>query len=85
MEFKDYLKHYRTERGVSQQTLADAIFVSRSAVAKWENGLGIPSEESYRALLEYFSISAEEFPLHSTSVEIVKKPELYIGFGEGLL
>ena len=36
MEFKDQLKNYRTARGISQQALADAIFVSRSAVAKWE-------------------------------------------------
>ena len=56
MEFKDRLKTLRSERKISQQALADAIFVSRSAVAKWENGLGIPSKDSYFALLEYFEI-----------------------------
>lgn len=38
MEFKDKLKKLRTEKGISQQALADAIHISRSAVAKWENG-----------------------------------------------
>ena len=35
MEFKDKLKALRRERGLSQKALAEAIFVSRSAVAKW--------------------------------------------------
>ena len=64
MEFSIRLKELRKEKNVSQQALANAIFVSRSAVAKWENGLGIPSEESYLALLSYFNCSVEELPLH---------------------
>lgn len=34
MEFKDKLKQLRNEKGISQQVLADAIHISRSAVAK---------------------------------------------------
>ena len=64
MEFKDRLKKLREERKISQQAVADAIFVSRSAVAKWENGLGIPSKDSYMALLDYFQISEFDLPLN---------------------
>lgn len=64
MEFKDRLKRIREERKISQQSLADAIFVSRSAVAKWENGLGIPSKDSYTALLDYFQINENDLPLN---------------------
>ena len=70
MEFKDRLKALRQERHLTQQQLADAVFVSRSAIAKWENGLGIPSEESYRALLTFFEIGEGELPL-SCEVEEV--------------
>ena len=70
MEFKDKLKQQRLQKGVSQQKLADAIFVSRSAVAKWENGLGIPNEASYAALLTYFELTAEQFPLNEETEEI---------------
>lgn len=56
MEFKDKLKSLRKERGLSQQALADSIFISRSAVAKWENGLGLPNDESMNALLTYFDV-----------------------------
>lgn len=64
MEFKKLLKDKRTSLGITQQALANAIFVSRSAVAKWESGLGIPSRESYEALLKYFGVGEEEFPLN---------------------
>ena len=64
MEFKDRLKKLRQERNISQQGLADSIYVSRSAVAKWENGLGIPNKTSYEALLEYFNITENELPLN---------------------
>ncbi len=70
MEFKDRLKGKRLQKGISQQKLADAIFVSRSAVAKWENGLGIPNEDSYVALLAYFELRAEEFPLNERTEKV---------------
>jgi len=80
MEFKDRLKSARRARGLSQKELAQRIFISRSAVAKWENGLGLPSRDSYLALLTAFSLSAEEFPLHeeadSVSVEKNRKKHL---------
>ena len=61
MQFNERLKELRLKKGISQAELAKAIFVSRSAVAKWENGLGLPSETSLNLLAEYFSISKEEF------------------------
>ena len=60
MNFADKLKELRQEKGVSQAKLAEEIFVSRSAVAKWENGLGIPNEESLKLLATYFEISEEQ-------------------------
>ncbi len=56
MEFSKKLKKLRLEKGVSQQKLADVIFVSRSAVAKWENGLGLPSEGAYESLADFFDV-----------------------------
>ena len=64
MEFKKHLRALREEKGITQRKLADAIYVSRSAVAKWENGLGVPSRESYLALLTYFGVSEDELPLN---------------------
>ena len=65
MKFKDRLRSLRTERNLTQKELGEKIFVSRSSVAKWENGLGLPSRASYDSLLEFFGVSEAEFPLYS--------------------
>ena len=57
--FKDKLKELRAKKGISQQELAEKIFVSRSAICKWESGLGIPSDVNLKALCEYFEVDEE--------------------------
>lgn len=74
MEFCDRLKELRASKGVSQTKLAADIHISRSAVAKWENGLGLPNDESLRLLSEYFEISIEELlPDKPTEETLVSK------------
>lgn len=73
MELKDKLRALRQERGLSQQALADAIFVSRSAVAKWENGLGLPSEASMQALTDYFHVTKAYFSTEEPEKVIERK------------
>lgn len=58
--FKDKLKELREKNNISQYQLADKIFVSRSAIAKWENGLGMPSSDSVDMLCKFFNVSKEE-------------------------
>lgn len=60
MEFSEKLKELRSAKGISQARLADDIHISRSAVAKWENGLGLPNDESLRMLADYFGVTADE-------------------------
>ena len=60
MEFKDKLKKLRKDRGMTQVQLADAIFVSRSTVAKWENGLGLPGKASMEALEALFETTWDQ-------------------------
>ena len=60
MEFSKKLKELRNRKGISQTKLAEEIHISRSAVAKWENGLGLPGEESLRILSEYFDVNIKE-------------------------
>lgn len=74
MEFCDKLKELRAEKGVSQTKLAADIHISRSAVAKWENGLGLPNDESLKLLSEYFGVSIEDLlPDKPTAETIVSK------------
>lgn len=59
MEFKDLLAKLRKEKGLSQEALADTIHVSRSAIAKYENGKGIPSDDVLEAITNYFPSEKE--------------------------
>ena len=77
MDFAFLLKQLRTEKGLSQAALAKEIFVSRSAVAKWENGLGLPGEESLRLLAEFFEMSPDELlPNKISAQEIADKNQI---------
>ena len=60
MEFKDKLKILRTEAGLSQEALGGAVHISRSAIAKYENGNGKPSVDTLKALAMYFGVSEGE-------------------------
>jgi len=74
MEFGSKLKELRAKKGVSQAKLAADIHISRSAVAKWENGLGLPNDESLKLLSEYFGVSIDELlPDKPTAETIVSK------------
>lgn len=73
MELKDKLKKLRQDKGLTQAQLAEAIFVSRSTVAKWENGLGLPGPDSMAALEELFGISQEEVATTEPETVIIEK------------
>lgn len=60
MQFNEKLKKLRIKKGISQTALAQKIFVSRSAIAKWENGLGLPSEQSLNMLADFFGVEPSE-------------------------
>jgi len=83
MEFKDILKRLRKDKGVTQEELGYAICISRSAIAKWESGLGLPSADSLTALSEYFGVS-EEFLLPQPTHEMVVDKNAYINRGRKL-
>ena len=73
MEFKENLKQMRLQNGLTQAQLAEKLFVSRSTVAKWENGLGLPNPESMAMLETLFDINASELATEEPEKVIVKK------------
>lgn len=60
MEFGEKLKELRKARSLTQEELAEALYVSRTAVSKWESGRGYPSIDSLRELSRFFSVSIDE-------------------------
>lgn len=76
MELKDKLKALRLEKGLTQAQLAEKLFVSRSTVAKWENGLGLPNAESMRLLEEEFGVDRRDITTTEPETVIVEKNRL---------
>lgn len=60
MRLSEKIKAYREKNNITQQELADKLFVSRSTVAKWEQGRGLPSNELLEKLSSELNISLEE-------------------------
>ena len=60
MEFCKKLKELRKSRGLTQEELAELLFVSRTAVSKWESGRGYPSVDSLKDISSFFSVSIDE-------------------------
>ena len=57
MNTKDVLHELRTRSGLSQDDLAEKVFVTRQAVSRWENGETVPNTETLKLLSKIFNVS----------------------------
>lgn len=60
MEFSEKLQELRKSRSMTQEELAEALFVSRTAISKWESGRGYPSIDSLKEISRYFSVTIDD-------------------------
>ena len=57
MNTKDILFELRTKNGLSQDDLAEKVFVTRQAVSRWENGETVPNTETLKLLSKLYNVS----------------------------
>lgn len=60
MELHEKLQILRKQKGLTQEELAGHLYVSRTAVSKWESGRGTPNIESLKAISAFFSVSLDD-------------------------
>ena len=60
MEFNEKLQELRKQKGLTQEELAEKLYVSRTAISKWESGRGYPNIESLKAIAKFFSVTVDE-------------------------
>lgn len=72
MDFKEKLQYLRKQNSLTQEELAEKLFISRTAVSKWETGKGYPNLESLQAISGLFSISINDL---LSCEELVKASE----------
>ena len=73
MEFCEKLQQLRKSRGLTQEELAEALYVSRTAVSKWESGRGYPGIASLKEIASYFSVTIDELLSGDKLLSIAEK------------
>lgn len=74
MEFGEKLQELRKTKGLTQEELAASLYVSRTAVSKWESGRGYPNIDSLKEISKFFSITIDEL-ICSEEIIIAAKDE----------
>ena len=73
MEFHEKLQELRKKRGLTQEELAEALYVSRTAISKWESGRGYPSIDSLKEISNFFTVSIDDLLSTETVLSIAEK------------
>lgn len=60
MELNEKLQELRKKKGLTQEELAQALYVSRTAISKWESGRGYPNLDSLRGISKFFGVTVDE-------------------------
>ena len=59
MEFNEKLQELRKKKGLTQEELAQLLYVSRTAISKWESGRGYPSIDSLKGIAKFFGVTID--------------------------
>ena len=73
MEFHEKLQELRKKKGLTQEELAEALYVSRTAVSKWESGRGYPSIDSLKEISKFFSVTIDDLLSGEKLISIAEK------------
>lgn len=73
MEFNEKLQELRKNRGLTQEELAEALYVSRAAISKWESGRGYPNIDSIKEISNFFSVTIDDLLSSEKLLSIAEK------------
>lgn len=77
MELGEKLQKMRKQKGITQEQLADSLFVSRAAVSKWESGRGHPNIDSLKAIAQFFGVTVDALLREDAYPEVDKKEKVF--------
>lgn len=82
MTLGEKIRHARKSAGMSQEQLAEKLCVSRSAIAKWETGKGMPDVENLKILSRLLGVSVDSL-LDDSGEEAIRQPYNLSAYGRG--
>ena len=75
MEFNEKLQELRKQKGLTQEDLAEELYVSRAAVSKWESGRGYPNIDSLKEISRFFSVTIDDLLSGSEILTIAEEDQ----------
>ena len=73
MEFGEKLQELRKSKGLTQEELAEILYVSRTAVSKWESGRGYPNIDSLKEISKFFEVTIDDLLSGERLIDIAEK------------
>lgn len=77
MNFHEKLQNLRKQNNLTQEELAKRLYVSRTAISKWESGRGFPNIDSLKAIASCFNISVDELLSGDELLVLAQKTQLH--------
>ena len=75
MEFCEKLQELRKSRSMTQEELAESLYVSRTAISKWESGRGYPNIDSLKEISRFFSVTIDDLICSDEMITVAKNDE----------
>ena len=73
MEFYEKLQELRKNKSLTQEELAEALYVSRTAISKWESGRGYPNIDSLKEIAKFFSVTVDDLICSEEIISVAKR------------
>lgn len=82
LEFNEKLQQLRKQKDLTQEQLAEQLYVSRTAISKWESGKGYPNIESLKCLAKLFSVSIDELLSNEELITLCYNSYIFVAYDE---
>lgn len=73
IEFNEKLKELRIEKNLTQKQLAEQLYVSRTAISKWESGRGYPGIDSLKEISNFFGVSLDDLLSNEEIISVAQE------------
>lgn len=78
MEFHEKIQELRKQKGLTQEQLAEKLYVSRTAVSKWESGRGYPNIDTLKQIARFFDITVDQLLSGEELLSVAERKQKHV-------
>lgn len=75
MEFKEKIQNLRSKHNLTQEQLSEKLYVSRTAISKWESGKGYPNIDTLKDISKLFNVTIDDLLSSEEIINIAKEEQ----------